>query len=277
MSAGASTWHSATCAGASGQPTGSCGCVCRQKARSLLLVVQPHRPNALEPPTADPRIIWDIYFSSHILPVVALADEKGVFTLLEAAPLSVPEAAAQAAGQRRVGGDHPRHSGGAAARAPAGRSLPQQRRGAQLSCCRTVRSTPGYTLRRFAPRNVWERLKNAIGDSVRRREPLRVGRRACTSCATGKRTSGRYSAPKKACARCTACPSRRRWPWPATPTSRPCAPIAGRGRRLGRLFDALAQRYPDIRCSVAELPVVCQVTGATSPSTASKTGWTRSR
>ena len=49
----------------------------------------------LEPPTADPRIIWDIYFSSHILPVVALADEMGVFTVLEAAPLSVTEAAAE--------------------------------------------------------------------------------------------------------------------------------------------------------------------------------------
>src|SRR6516164_4561243 len=49
----------------------------------------------LEPPTADQRVIWDIYFSSHILPLVAFADEIGIFELLEHDPPSTNEVAAR--------------------------------------------------------------------------------------------------------------------------------------------------------------------------------------
>src|SRR6266542_3999000 len=49
----------------------------------------------LEPPTADQRIIWDMYFAAHIMPLVAQADEMGIFTLLETKPLSTKEAAKQ--------------------------------------------------------------------------------------------------------------------------------------------------------------------------------------
>ena len=75
--------------------------VCRQRPRSLLVVhalrgeVTEYMRPPLEPPTADPRIIWDIYFSSHILPVVALADEKGVLRCSRPLRSRCTEAAAQ--------------------------------------------------------------------------------------------------------------------------------------------------------------------------------------
>src|SRR5260370_316638 len=41
----------------------------------------------LQPPIDD-RAIWDIWLSQYQLPVVLAADELGVFSLLDAAPLS---------------------------------------------------------------------------------------------------------------------------------------------------------------------------------------------
>jgi hypothetical protein len=49
----------------------------------------------LEPPTGDHRIIWDILLSRHVLPAVAVANERGIFTLLAAEALSSADVAAR--------------------------------------------------------------------------------------------------------------------------------------------------------------------------------------
>ncbi len=46
------------------------------------------RVEPLEPPTTDDRLIWDIWLSRWQLPATTVADEIGVFTLLEGGPLS---------------------------------------------------------------------------------------------------------------------------------------------------------------------------------------------
>jgi acetylserotonin N-methyltransferase len=232
------------------------------KTRSLLLVVQPQRANALEPPTADPRIIWDIYFSSHILPVVALADEMGVFTLLEQGPLSIPEAA----DRLQVSDEWSEIVLGTLAGLQLVRLQDGRFRNGDAAHSFLLPSSPyyaGYTLRRFASRNVWERLKRAIGEpgsDVSAAEP------------TSPTPSSVYVV--------------RDWKEDEYPLQRAeegtrtmhglsfSAAVAmarnadfSRVRRLldvaggsGGFSIALAQRYPDLRCSVAELPVVCQVT-----------------
>ena len=47
----------------------------------------------LEPPTGNPLAIWNILLSWYPLPLVAVADEMGVFSALDEAPLSIEEAA----------------------------------------------------------------------------------------------------------------------------------------------------------------------------------------
>jgi acetylserotonin N-methyltransferase len=237
--------------------------MCRQRARSLL-VVQPHPPNALEPPTADPRIIWDIYFSSHILPVVALADEIGVFQLLEQAPL----ATAEAAGRLGVTDEWAEIVLGVLAALQLVRLQDGRFRNADAAHSFLLPSSPyyaGYTLRRFAPRNVWERLKRAIGRPVPdEKEPVgetpagapasvyvvrdwKEGEYSLQRAEEGTRTMhGLSFAAAVAMARNADFTRVRR-----------LLDVAGGS---GGFSIALAQRYPSLRCSVAELPVVCQVT-----------------
>ena len=49
----------------------------------------------LEPPTGDHRVIWDILLSRHVLPVVVVSNERGIFTLLAEGPLTSSEVAAR--------------------------------------------------------------------------------------------------------------------------------------------------------------------------------------
>src|SRR5258708_30535992 len=45
--------------------------------------------------TGDLRVIWDILLSRHILPVVVVSNERGIFTLLADGPLSSSDVAAR--------------------------------------------------------------------------------------------------------------------------------------------------------------------------------------
>jgi O-methyltransferase domain/Dimerisation domain len=212
----------------------------------------------LEPPTADPRIIWDIYFSSYILPVVALADEKGVFSLLESAPLSVAEAAARL----QVSDEWAEIILGSLAALQLVRLQDGRYRNADAARSFLLPNSPfyaGFTLRRFAPRNVWERLKSAIGDSIADEGPAsgpssvyvvrdwKKDEWPLQRAEEGVRTMhGLSFAAAVAMARNADFSNVRR-----------LLDVAGGS---GGFSIALAQRYPDIRCTVAELPVVCQVT-----------------
>jgi acetylserotonin N-methyltransferase len=225
-------------------------------------VVQPHHPIALEPPTADPRIIWDIYFSSHILPVVALADEMGVFELLERGPLSIAEAARRLS----VSDEWSEIILGSLAALQLLRLQDGRFRNADAARSFLLPSSPyyaGFTLRRFASRGVWERLKRAIGDPLPAptADPGAAGTPASVyvvrdwkedeyplqRAEEGTRTMhGLSFAAAVAMARNADFSRVRR-----------LLDVAGGS---GGFSIALAQRYPDLRCSVAELPVVCQVT-----------------
>ena len=48
-----------------------------------------------EPPTGNHRLIWNILLSRYTLPLLAVSDEIGVFSVLAASPLSTSEAAAR--------------------------------------------------------------------------------------------------------------------------------------------------------------------------------------
>lgn len=214
----------------------------------------------LEPPTADSRLIWDLYFSAHILPAVALADELDVFALLEATPLSTKDAATRL----KLTDEWAEILLGALASLQLVRLQDARWRLTDAARSFLLPSSPyyaGFTLRRFATRNVWERLKRAVA---------------------GPAVSASTAAPE-------AAPSVyvvRDWKEGDYPLERAeegvrtmhglsfAAAVAlarnadlSRVRRLldvaggsGGFSIALAQRNPQLRCTVAELPVVCQVT-----------------
>jgi cyclopropane fatty-acyl-phospholipid synthase-like methyltransferase len=55
-----------------------------------------------EPPPVDDRAIWDIWLSMHQLPAMAVADELGVFTALDQAPATAAELADRLGFDRRA-------------------------------------------------------------------------------------------------------------------------------------------------------------------------------
>jgi acetylserotonin N-methyltransferase len=212
----------------------------------------------LEPPTADPRIIWDIYFSAHILPLVALADEIGVFELLESTPLSVAETSQQL----RVSQEWAEIILGGLAALQLVRLQDGRFHNADAARSFLLPASPyyaGFTLRRFAPRSVWDRLKRAIGDPL----PDDVSAASPPSVYVVRDWQ-----PDEY-------PLQRAEEGVRTMHGLSFAAAVAMARnadfsRVHRLLDvaggsggfsiALAQRYPDLRCTVAELPVVCQVT-----------------
>jgi acetylserotonin N-methyltransferase len=221
-------------------------------------MVQPQPRPALEPPTADPRIVWDIYFSSHILPLVALADEMGVFEQLERSPLSISEAAQRL----RVTDEWSEIILGSLAALQLVRLQDGRFHNADAARSFLLPSSPyyaGFTFRRFAARNVWERLKRAVGDpppddassvapaSVYVVRDWKEDEYPLQRAEEGTRTMhGLSFAAAVAMARNADFSRARR-----------LLDVAGGS---GGFSIALAQRYPSLRCSVAELPVVCQVT-----------------
>jgi acetylserotonin N-methyltransferase len=179
----------------------------------------------------------------------------GVFQLLESAPLSVSEAA----GQMQVSEEWAEIILGALASLQLVRLQDGRFHNADAARSFLLPSSPyyaGFTLRRFAPRSVWERLKRAIGDPVaggETSESVYVVRDwkqdeyPLQRAEEGVRTMhGLSFAAAVAMARNADFTHVRR-----------LLDVAGGS---GGFSIALAQRYADLRCTVAELPVVCQVT-----------------
>jgi hypothetical protein len=55
----------------------------------------PEIPQRLEFPTADDRLIWDVYLSSYHFPALSVADELGLFSFLGGGPASAAQVGAQ--------------------------------------------------------------------------------------------------------------------------------------------------------------------------------------
>jgi acetylserotonin N-methyltransferase len=214
----------------------------------------------LEPPTADQRIIWDIYFSSHILPLVAFSDEVGIFELLERGPLATSDVAVRL----NIDNEWAEILLGALVslqlvRLQDGRFHNTDAARSYLLPGETFYA--GFSLRRFAGRNVYERLKRAISSassmpaaaetatSVYVVRDWQEGELARERVEEGVRTMHGLSFPAAvALARNADFADARR-----------LLDVAGGS---GGFSIALAQRYPSLRCTVAELPVVCPITQA---------------
>jgi acetylserotonin N-methyltransferase len=204
------------------------------------------------------RRLAAIYFSAHILPLVALADEMGVFELLESAPLSATEAAARL----EVTDEWAEIILGGLASLQLVRLQDGRFHNADASRSFLLPGSPfyaGFTLRRFAPRNVWDRLKHAVGNPVADAAPSaspssvyvvrdwQADEYPLQRAEDGVRTMhGLSFAAAVAMARNADFSHVRR-----------LLDVAGGS---GGFSIALAQRYPHLRGTVAELPVVSQVT-----------------
>jgi acetylserotonin N-methyltransferase len=216
----------------------------------------------LEPPTADPRIIWDIYLSSFTLPAVAAADEMGLFSLLENSPLTATEAAAQL----RITDEWAEILLCALASLQLVRLQDGRFHNSDAARNFLLPASPyyaGFTLRRFATRNQWERLQRALAGPSAPAESTPVSPEPATSvyvvrewqpsdyplqrAEEGVRTMhGLSFSAAVAMARNADFSNVER-----------LLDVAGGS---GGFSIALAQRYPRLRCSVLELPVVCEVT-----------------
>jgi acetylserotonin N-methyltransferase len=203
-----------------------------------------------------------MYFSAHILPVVALADELGVFALLEATPLSVQDVATRL----NLTGEWAEILLGALVSLQLLRRQDARFHNTDAARSFFLPSSPyyaGFSLRRFATRNVWERLKRAVagpataasGAAPEVPEPApgvyvvrdwQAGDYPLERAEEGVRTMhGLSFAAAVALARNADFSRVRR-----------LLDVAGGS---GGFSIALAQRNPQLRCTVAELPVVCQV------------------
>ena len=217
----------------------------------MLPGVRPSAEQWLEPPTADQRRVWDIWFASMVLPAVAVADERGIFTLLADGPLSSREVAARLsltdewaeillgvlAVQELV-----RAQDGRFHLTDAARSF-------------LLPDSPyyaGFTLRRFAERDgVLDRLHRALNaDSntdtylVKDWQPGELSHE--TALRNVRTMHGLSFAAAVGVARSADFRGVRR-----------LLDVAGGS---GGFAIALAQRYPELRCSVADLDVVCAIT-----------------
>jgi acetylserotonin N-methyltransferase len=218
----------------------------------------PTMASHLEPPTADPRIIWDIYFSSHILPLVALSDEIGIFALLEDGALSTRQVAARL----NIDDEWAEILLGALAALQLVRLQDGRFHNADAARSYLLPNGTfyaGFSLRRFAGRNVYERLKRAIAGASSTPAPAepassvyvvrdwQAGELARERVEEGVKTMHGLSFPAAvALARNADFAEAHR-----------LLDVAGGS---GGFSIALAQRYPGLHCTVAELPVVCPIT-----------------
>jgi acetylserotonin N-methyltransferase len=213
-------------------------------------VSSPRRP--LEPPTADHRIVWDIWLSVHILPVTALSDEIGLFTLLERRPLHTAEIA-QAL---KLTHEWAEVLLGVLGTLPLVRVQDGRWHLTDAARAFFLPDSPyysGHTLRRFADRgSPLERLRRALqsAESGSERYVVREwkpGDLTPEKAADSMRTMHGLSFP-------AAVGMARNGNFQGV---RHLLDVAGGS---GGFSIALALRYPDLRCTVAELPVVCQLT-----------------
>jgi acetylserotonin N-methyltransferase len=215
--------------------------------------------DALEPPTADQRLIWDIYFSAHVMPLVAECDELGAFALIAETPLS----SAEAAERLGIAAEWAEILLGALAAVGLMRVQDGHFHITDATRCYLLPSSPyyaGFTLRRFAGRNIYERLKAAVhappavepapaepGSSIYVVRDWKESELSVERVQDGVRTMhGLSFAAAVGMARSVDFGGVHR-----------LLDVAG---GAGGFAIALAQRYPELRCTVAELPAVCQLT-----------------
>ncbi|MBV9324440.1 MAG: hypothetical protein JO352_11685 [Chloroflexi bacterium] len=222
----------------------------------------PQQP--LEPPTADQRLIWDIYFSAHVMPLIAECDELGVFTLIAETPL----AASRAAERLGITVEWAEILLGALASVKLMRVQDGLFHITDATRCYLLPTSPyyaGFTLRRFAGRNIYERLKAAV-DGARTTPPAKA---APVEADAG---SSIYVVREWSEAELNV---ERVQTGVRTMHGLSFAAAVGMARSVDfsgvqRLLDvaggaggfsiALAQRYPELRCTVLELAAVCQLT-----------------
>lgn len=204
----------------------------------------------LEVPTTDDRLMWDIYLSANILPSVAACDELGVFPLLNRQPCDRAEVAAELS----IAEDWVEVLLGVLGALELVRV--QDGRFHLTDSARTylLPDSPyyrGFTLRRFAQNDVGQRLKRSLAstDSTSDRYVVRdwsAGEITREQAEISTRTMHGLSFPS------------------AVAMAR-VGDFTGVARLLdvaggsGGFAIALAQHYPQLRCTVADLPVVCEL------------------
>jgi len=212
----------------------------------------PSAPIVLEVPTDDDRVMWDILLYSNVLAAISAADELGLFTVLAETPLTVEEAAERL----NLGRDWAEvllATLGAMklARVVDGRfQLTHAARAYMLPESPYYR---GFSLRSFVKSDPGERIKHSLST-------------------TGNPNSGRYVVREWKPGDLTLEDAKRST---ATMHGLSIAAAAGMARNadfdgVTRLLDvgggsggfaiAISQRHPHIRCTVADLDVVCEVT-----------------
>jgi hypothetical protein len=207
-------------------------------------------PHALEPATADHARIWDIWFSSNILPLVTVADEEGVFPLLAGGPLTRSEVAAKL----DLSEEWVEVLLGGLAALQLLRVQDGKYHLTDTARCFLLPDGPyytGFTLSRFARNDQLDRMRRA----------LRSPQPNSTTYVVKEWQVGEED-PAEAASRTRVMHGLA---FPAAVGMARTADFSG----VRRLLDvaggsaafsiALAQRYPAIRCTVAELPVVCGV------------------
>jgi hypothetical protein len=214
-------------------------------------LVSPRRA-ALAPPTGNHRVIWNILLSRYSLPLVAVADELGVFAVLEQAPLTRDEAAARFG----LTAEWAEIVLGTLATLELARVQDGRFHLTDTAANFLVPDSPYYcggTFQNFARRdsntaNLRRAMHSADTDSDRYQvRDWQPGEITLAQAEAGARALHGLSFA-------TAVSTARRGNFSGV---RRLLDVAG---GAGAFAIALALRHPDLRCTVAELPVVCQVT-----------------
>lgn len=213
----------------------------------------PSEPIILETPTTDDRVIWDILLYSNVLAAVSAADEMGLFTMLAERPLSIDEAAERLKLER----DWTEVLLGTLGAVKVVQVFDGRFQLTDAGRIYLLPESPyyrGYSLRFFAQGNPGERLKHSLtttGDPTRGRYVVREWKPGDVTREEAERST-------------------------ATMHGLSIAAAAGMARNANfdgvtRLLDvgggsggfsiAIAQRHPEIRCTVADLDVVCELAG----------------
>jgi ubiquinone/menaquinone biosynthesis C-methylase UbiE len=206
----------------------------------------------LEPPAGNHLVIWNILLSRYVLPLVAVADEIGVFAALAEAPLGVDDAARRFGITRDwaeilLGSlaalDLTRAQDGRFGMTPSARSF-------------LVPTSPyycGYTFRNFVRGDSKvEQLQRAM-----REAETDSDRYVVRDWKPGELTvkqAEEWTRNLHGLSLATAVGTARAADFTGV---RHLLDVAGGG---GTFAIAIAQQYPHIRCTVAELPAVCEVT-----------------
>ncbi len=204
----------------------------------------------LEVPTTDDRLMWDIYLSANILPSVAACDELGVFSLLDHQPRSRVEIA-QDLNLAEDWAEVLLSVLGALdlVRVQDGRfHLTDAARTYLLPDSPYYR---GFTLRRFAQNDVGQRLKRSLASATSTSDRYIV-----REWSTGEITREQADISAR---------TMHGLSFPSAVAMAKTGDFNGVSRLLdvaggsGGFAIALAQRHPRMHCTVADLPIVCEL------------------